>query len=221
MILGRINYLNLLPFYLFLKRYHGRLLQMSNFKKGSPSAINGLYKRRLIDAGFISSIKSRRQKGTNIGIVAKNAVTSVLVLEGEFKADEESATSNALARMLGLKGRVMIGDKALKLYIDGAKTIDLAVEWQNRTGMPFVFSKMCYTKSGKFVKKLSKHFLQKLSRRVPQIVLRDREKKTGIPADQISAYLSRLDYKIDLKAQRALKKFLIMARGYESISYSI
>lgn len=215
MIFGRIDYLNLLPFYLFLKRYHGSLLAMSNFKKGPPSTINRLYKRRLIDAGFISSIKSRNQKGTNLGIIAKNAVTSVLILEGEFKSDDESETSNALAKLLGLKGRVAIGDKALKLYSEGAQAIDLALVWQERYKMPFVFSRLCYTSGKAQIKRIEKQFLRRLTRRIPQIILREKAQKTGIAAAEISAYLKRLDYKIDKRSQMGLHKFLTLTKAQQ------
>jgi chorismate dehydratase len=213
MIFGRIDYLNLLPFYLFLKRYRPHMLHRSNFKKGPPSAINSLYKRRAIDAGFISSIRSRGQKGANLWIIARKAVTSVLVLEGEFKADNESETSNALAKLLGLRGRVAIGDKALKLYSEGAKAVDLALEWQTRYKMPFVFSRLCYTSGDRLIKKIEKQFLRRMTRRVPQSILQDRAKKSGIPAEEIAAYLNRLEYRIDKRAAMALKKFLFLARG--------
>ncbi|MDR0665740.1 MAG: hypothetical protein LBF86_09540 [Helicobacteraceae bacterium] len=213
MIFGRIDYLNLLPFYVFLKRYHPRLLQMSNFKKGPPSAINRLYKRRAIDAGIISSIRSRKQKGANIGLIAHNEVTSVLVLEGDFRADEESETSNALAKLLGLKGRVAIGDKALKLFVGGAKAIDLALEWQKRHKSPFVFARLCYTKGDRLIKRIEKQFFRRMTRRVPQFILQDRAKKSEIAVDEISAYLNRLEYRIDKKAAKALKKFLFLAKG--------
>ncbi|MDR2151277.1 MAG: hypothetical protein LBO72_00500, partial [Helicobacteraceae bacterium] len=179
MIFGRIDYLNLLPFYVFLKRYRPRMLQMSNFKKGPPSAINRLYKRRLIDAGVISSVRSRGQKGANIGIIARRAVTSVLVLEGEFQADSESETSNALAKLLSLKGRVAIGDKALKLFVDGAEAIDLALEWQARYKAPFVFARLCYTSGDRLIKRIERQFFRRMTRRVPQYILQDRAKKSA------------------------------------------
>ncbi|MDR2639376.1 MAG: hypothetical protein LBC09_06050 [Helicobacteraceae bacterium] len=213
MIFGRIDYLNLLPFCLFLKRYYPRLLQMSNFKKGPPSAINRMYKRRVIDAGFISSIRSRGQKGANMGILARKAVTSVLVLEGEFQPDAESETSNALAKLLGLKGRVAIGDKALKLYADGAKAVDLALAWREKYQTQFVFSKLCYTSGGGLIKRLEKRFFRRMTRRIPQYILQDRAKKSAIAAEEIGAYLNRLEYRIDKKAAKALKKFLFLVKG--------
>lgn len=212
MIFGRIDYLNLLPFYLFLKRYHNHLLRLSTAKKGPPSAINRLFKTRRIDAGFISSIKSRGQRGANLGIIARGPVTSVLVIEGEFTKDPESDTSNALAKLLGLQGRVAIGDKALKLYCEGAKAVDLAERWQQQTGMPFVFARLCYNNRGRRIKRLEKQFLRRMTRRIPQTVLKQKAAQSGINPEAIVAYLQRIDYRLDRKAERGLKKFLFLTR---------
>ena len=61
-----------------------------NYKKSYPSFINKQFKKRKIDAAFISSIASRGEKGLNVGIVAKNDVLSVLCILGEPKEDFES-----------------------------------------------------------------------------------------------------------------------------------
>jgi chorismate dehydratase len=201
-----------LPFYIFLKRFYPRVLQCANFKKGAPSEINRLYKRRKIDAGFISSIKSRRQKGTKLGVIARSAVTSVLVLEGDFAEDSESDTSNALARLLGLKGRVAIGDKALKLYLDGAKAVDLALEWQARYKMPFVFSRLCYTSQDRQIRKMERLFLRRFTRRAPSYILLKWASERRIEPQAIKEYLNKLEYRLDLRAARALNKFLFLTR---------
>lgn len=212
MIFGRIDYLNLLPFYLFLKRYHNRLLRLSMAKKGPPSTINRLYKSRRIDAGFISSIKSRGQKGANLGIIARGPVTSVLVLEGQFSKDPESDTSNALAQLLGLKGRVAIGDKALKLYCQGVQAIDLAEAWQRKNKMPFVFARLCYNRGGKQIARLERQFLKYHTRRIPHSLLLEKSRQSGIPPKAILEYLERIDYRLDQKAKRGLSRFLFLTR---------
>ncbi|WP_156922670.1 MqnA/MqnD/SBP family protein [Lebetimonas sp. JH292] len=53
MKIGHINYLNLLPFYQFLKKNNIFMI------KGVPSNINQLYKKRKIEAAFISSIRAK------------------------------------------------------------------------------------------------------------------------------------------------------------------
>ena len=122
MIFGKIDYLNLLPFHVFLKR--SRLSSQDKktieFKKGVPSKLNRDLCCRRIDAAVISSIESRkkRYKKVSLGIVAKGDVKSVLVRKGTAaRPDPASASSNALAGVLGLEGEVLIGDRALKAYL--------------------------------------------------------------------------------------------------------
>ena len=121
MLFGSISYLNLLPFQVFLKRYiSSNATQMSfNYKRAVPSQINKALKRRSVNAAFISSIESRKYKCTNLGIIADKKVYSVLLLKGQNESDPASATSNLLAKVLDLQGKVLIGDAALKHYLDG------------------------------------------------------------------------------------------------------
>lgn len=48
--------------------------------------------------------------------------------------DKESASSNALSQALGLKGEVLIGNKALQFYYSNPKKdfIDLAALWYEK-----------------------------------------------------------------------------------------
>ena len=119
---GKIDYLNLAPFDIFIKAYP----LPSSFKKflhlhrSYPAKLNKDFLFGRIDAGFISSIAgySSHQKGlaTTSGIIAKGAVWSVLVLPHDAKKDYQSATSNALCEVLGLQGEVLIGDRALSRH---------------------------------------------------------------------------------------------------------
>ena len=83
MIFGKIDYLNLLPFHVFLKRSRlsSQDKKIIEFKKGVPSKLNRDLRCRKIDAAVISSIESRkkRYKKVSLGIVAKGDVKSVLV----------------------------------------------------------------------------------------------------------------------------------------------
>ena len=151
MIFGKIEYLNLLPFHLFLKRTlrHG-IEKKAWQKRGSiPSRINRAFETGRIDAAVISSIKSRGRECTDFGIVADGEVMSVLVLPGKNRRDTDSDTSNALADLLGIDGEVMIGDKALRYRLANPdKGIDLAEAWKEETGLPFVFARLCAFGSG-------------------------------------------------------------------------
>lgn len=209
MLFGSISYLNLLPFQVFLKRYisnNAAKMTYSN-KRAVPSVINASFKRKSIHAAFISSIESRKCKCTNLGIIAYKQVYSVLLLKGEDKADPASATSNKLAKVLNLKGEVLIGDAALKYYLEGGKGIDLAKVWNDKTSLPFVFARLCYNKHGNSIKKIAKEF-SKNKTKIPQYILKREAKKRGITAKQLTWYLEYIHYEMDWKSERGLKKFL-------------
>lgn len=209
MLFGSISYLNLLPFQLFLKRQlRDSASKMAfRYKRAVPSQINRSLKRREINAAFISSIESKKCKCTDLGIIANQKVYSVLILEGENESDPASATSNRLATVLGLQGKVLIGDAALKYYLEGGKGIDLAEAWYKKTGLPFVFARLCYNRHRRSIEELAKKFAQKKVK-IPQYILKKEAKKRGITAKQLSWYLEQIYYTMGYKEKRSLKKFL-------------
>jgi len=181
-----------------------------NYKKDFPSSINKAFKKRKIDAAFISSIESARGNFTtlDIGIVANKEIKSVLVKKGTFEADPHSATSNLLAQKLNIQGQVIIGDKALKLYIKDPSTyIDLAREWNKKHQVPFVFARLCVNKNRLFYHKLSKKFL-KSKVKIPSYILNEYALSREIPKKEILNYLNLVSYDIGTKAKRGLKRFL-------------
>ncbi len=212
MLFGKIDYINLLPFYTFTKKNikSSQLKQSIAYKKDFPSAINKKFKSRKIDAAFISSIESKRGNFhcLDIGIVAKKEIQSVLVKEGEFMPDSHSATSNALAKKLGLKGEVIIGDKALRAYIKNPDLyIDLAQAWYEKHQLPFVFAVLCVNKNSHYYEKLSKNFI-KTKVQIPQYILKKYAKSRGISTKNILEYLKLVSYEIGTKEKKSLKKFL-------------
>jgi len=215
MIFGKIEYLNLLPFHVFMKRY-ARSSQQSHalhYKRGVPSQINKAFKTKKVDAAFISSIQSKKCKCLNLGILARKEVQSVLVLPGKSMDDIESATSNVLAKVLKVEGEVIIGDKALKHYLNSEeKGIDLAKLWYERNKLPFVFARLCYHKDEKNYKKLSKQFL-KTSHKIPQYILEKASRNTGISKRDILNYLTLIEYELDQHALLSLKRFLRLANA--------
>ena len=220
MLFGKIDYINLLPFHVFLK---GSSLPHS-FKsscernKAVPSAINQKFKKRRVDAAFISSIESQRKGITPLclGIVAQNEVHSVLIKQGEAHSDPASATSNVLAKVLGLEGEVFIGDRALKLYLENPEAYtDLGQEWHKRYGLPFVFGRLCVNQHHTFYKKLAKRF-GKTRVKIPQYILQEYSKQRGISSKDIREYLTLISYTIAKKEQKALKLFFKKARHTKS-----
>jgi len=202
MIIGKIDYLNLLPFHIFMKKYDVRT------KKGYPSQINRLFDKRLVEAGFISSIKSKNKKCFDAGIIANKKVMSVLVCDGKKIDDIESNTSNVLAKLLNLQGEVIIGDKALQRYFKENKNCkDLAEQWHKKYKLPFVFARFCVNKNHKKYEKLINKFLN-TKVYIPYSVIKKYAKKLDLSTKEIKEYLNLIYYKMGYKEKKSLKKFL-------------
>ncbi|SHO80456.1 Menaquinone via 6-amino-6-deoxyfutalosine step 1 [hydrothermal vent metagenome] len=214
MTFGSIEYLNLLPFQLFLKKYlkNSNIYQGLRYKRDVPSIINKRFKKRIIDAAFISSIESNRCKCTNIGIVASREVRSVFVIPySDDILDSASASSNKLAKVLGLNGEVIIGDRALRYYLDGVEMVDLATEWYKRYRLPFVFARLCYNSHQKEIERIAKEFIYN-NVRIPQYILKKEAKKRGISPKELTEYLSFIHYDINYKSDRAFRLFIKRAK---------
>ena len=183
------------------------------YKRAVPSQINKALKRREVNAAFISSVTSSKCKCTDLGIIAHQKVYSVLLLEGSNESDPASATSNQLAHVLKLKGKVLIGDDALKYYLAGGEAIDLAEAWHEKTGLPFVFARLCYNKHTNTIQKLAREFA-KTKVKIPQYILKKEAKKRDITPKQLIWYLEHIHYKMDDKAKKSLKLFLKKVNSY-------
>jgi len=182
--------------------------QMSfRYKRDVPARINRALRRRRINAAFVSTAASRNLHCTEAGIVAKGSVYSVLLLPGEHSDDPASASSNALAKMLGLEGRVLIGDAALRHYLDGGEGIDLAKAWYDKTGLPFVFARLCCNRHCDKVDALARRFVRSRTR-IPRYILVREARKRGITPAQLQWYLRHIHYTVDRDARLSLKRFM-------------
>jgi chorismate dehydratase len=208
-LFGSINYLNLLPFQLFLKRHlPSNASKMSfRYKRAVPSKINQDFRRKKVHAAFVSSVVSKKNRCTDLGIIAEKKVYSVLLLEGENATDPASETSNALARILNLQGKVIIGDAALKHYLTHQEGLDLAEAWYEKTKLPFVFARLCYNNHIQAIQKLA-HRFAKSKIQIPQYILKQEARKRGITPKELLWYLEHIKYKMDYRSKRALKRFL-------------
>ncbi len=208
-VFGKIEYLNLLPFHLFMKRFT-RSSQQSmsmDYYKDVPAKTNKKFLSRKVDAAFISSIRAKNQKYVNLGIIAKKEVLSVLVAPSETNTqDSESETSNLLAKILHVKGEVLIGDKALRHYLQNKPHVDLAKLWHEKYKLPFVFALLCYHNDKALYKKIEKNFL-KTKIKIPRYILREASMRTGISQENILNYLKYISYNFDKKAKNGLEKF--------------
>lgn len=216
MIFGKIDYINLLPFNIYIKKNikSTQIKSIINYKKSYPANINKKYRKKQIDSAFISSIASRNQKCLDLGIIAKREVNSVLVIKGENKKDNESETSNALAKVLKIDGQVIIGDKALRYYHnnpDKEEYVDLAKEWVDKYNLPFVFARLCFNKNEKYLKKCVKNF-DKRKIKIPRYILKQYAQRSGISEKNILEYLKLIDYKMGIKEKKSLKLFLKLTK---------
>ncbi|MCF6340935.1 MAG: hypothetical protein L3J10_09345 [Sulfurimonas sp.] len=209
MVFGKIEYLNLLPFHVFMKRFTKSTQQSMSmhYKRGVPAKINKEFLSRRIDAAFISSISATKSRHVNLGIIAKKEVFSVLVIPSANDINDiESATSNVLVKLLNVKGEVLIGDKALKYYLSNKPHVDLATEWNKKYNLPFVFALLCFHKDKKIYKNIEKNFL-KQKVKVPQYILKRASKRTDISTKDILHYLKYISYELNPKAKKGLLKF--------------
>jgi chorismate dehydratase len=216
---GSISYLNLLPFQIFFKKNisNCHIKKLVSFNKSYPSIINRKFLQKKIDAAFISSIKSKNQKCTNLGIISYKEVYSVFLIPNkDFINDLESDTSNMLAKILNLKGKIIIGDKALKLYLHNKNENlkDLSLEWYKKYKLPFVFARLCFNKKSKRIKKLVKKFSYTKTK-IPQYYLKKEASKKGISEKDLLWYLDNIYYKIGWREEKALKLFLKKAKRFK------
>lgn len=212
MVFGKIDYINLLPFHVFLKQSSlpSTFKRSCEHQKDVPSAINHKLRKRKVNAAIISSIESKRAsiKPLNIGIIAKKNVKSVIVKKGVSKKDPASATSNMLADVLGIEGEVFIGDRALRLYLkEPTAYVDLAQTWNAKYHLPFVFARLCVNAHEHFFAKLAKRFVQRPIK-IPRYILQQYASKRDISMHDIKEYLKLISYTIGAKEQKALFIFL-------------
>lgn len=209
MVFGKIEYLNLLPFHVFMKRFTKSSQQSAtmHYYKGVPAKTNKKFLLRRVDAAFISSIRAKKHSHVNLGIIAKERVLSVLVApKSTHISDAESETSNILAKILDQKGEVLIGDKALRFYLKGEPHVDLAQKWNEKYRLPFVFAILCYHKDRELYKTIEKNFLKNRVK-IPQYILREASSRTKVSQKDILYYLTHISYNLDLKAKKGVKRF--------------
>ena len=216
MVFGKIEYLNLLPFHVFMKRFlrYSGMKQSMEYHKSVPAKINEKFAAKRVDGAYISSINSRKCRSPKLGIIAKKEVRSVLVIPHlPNQNDAESATSNALAKILGLKGKILIGDKALRYALENDDYIDMAALWYERTRLPFVFATLCFNKKSAFAKRVEKHFARQAHFiKIPRYILQKAAKKSAVPPKDVLGYLQLIEYTFDTKSRKSLQKFLDKAK---------
>ena len=178
-----------------------------HYYRDVPAKTNKKFISRKVDAAFISSIRAKGKQHVNLGIIAKKEVLSVLVAPSkDTMSDTESETSNVLAKILGVQGKVLIGDKALRYYLEGKEHTDLAKEWRKKHNLPFVFALLCYHKDKALYKKIERNFLKRRVK-IPRYILDEASRRTDVAHNDIVKYLEHISYNVDKKAKKGLDRF--------------
>ena len=191
-----------------------QMKQSFPYRRDVPSRINKAFQKRAVNAAFISSIASEKCRCTDLGIIADGPVYSVFIVPGKNEKDSESASSNVLAQVLQLRGKVLIGDKALQYFLSGGEGIDLAEQWKKETGLPFVFARLCYNRYGDRIEKLALDFSRQHTK-IPQTLLKKEARRRGISGRELQWYLAHIHYKMDYRAKKSLRLFLRKSRTTE------
>lgn len=210
---GKISYLNLLPFDIFIKKYpiQSSFKMFINHHTNYPAKLNKDFLHKRIDAGFISSIAGVKANKTKSGIIAYGAVWSVIAINRDNKLDYQSASSNILSQILNVKGEILIGDRALRYIIEHNDYIDLGERWHQKHSLPFVFGLLCCNKNTAFYNKLSNTF-NKSKPKIPHYILQIRAVEAKLPKQFIKEYLNHIHYKVTAKAQKSLNIFYRQVR---------
>ncbi len=209
---GKIDYLNLAPFDVFIKKYpiQNSFKLFINHHKSYPAKLNKEFLFKKIDAGFISSIAGVKARKTKSAIISYGEVWSVIAIKKGNQLDYQSASSNALSAILKINGEILIGDRALKYKLNNHKLdkdyIDLGLEWYKKHKLPFVFGLLCYNKNENFYTKLSQSFNAK-NIKIPYYLLQEYSKKTDITKNDINKYLKHIHYKMSNKSKVSLYRF--------------
>ena len=222
---GLPSYLNVLPLALFVKKSRLSAAQKAAISKAAkvPSALNKALLKGKLNGALSSSIASAapRYKRLNLGICAYKKVNSVLVKKNSSaKADSASASSNALASVLGFKAEVLIGDRALKALFDEPDNyIDLASTWYKSTHLPFTFGHFaCHKNSLAKYQRFFAPFLKESNTaskrlKIPFILAQKEAEKRGISLQFLRQYLSLIYYEMGVKENKARLSFLRKARS--------
>lgn len=214
---GKISYINLLPFDVFIKKYPttAPFKLFLGLKKSYPASLNHDFLMRRIDAGFISSIAAyfpaRKHCASYAGIISHGAVWSVIVMPNSQKEDYQSASSNALAKVLGLNGEVLIGDRALRYKLAGKPHIDMGEKWWEKHHLGFCFGRLCFNTHRAFYTNLANSFIKKRIK-IPYYILRERAKQSDVSPKDILGYLEHIHYRIGKKEKLALARFYASLR---------
>lgn len=233
MKIGRISYLNVVPFYEALEAERGPFVQ------GSPAYLAKVARDGHLDAAPLPLaetfyIEDEFEPVSNFGVACKGPVGSVLLFSrrpfdeltgARLLFTPDSITSAALARYLldragnqdysvergdqvkGYDGYMAIGDRALQAAQDPpfAHVTDLSERWFDLTHLPFVFARWMIRKSVPLPakKKLAESLAQSLT--LPPTITE--ANSAGLSPRAAREYLSHIIYRLDAECLKSVELF--------------
>ncbi|MDX9960446.1 MAG: hypothetical protein RBS32_03070, partial [Aliarcobacter sp.] len=75
----------------------------------------------------------------------------------------------------------------------------------------FVFADLCFNSNKIALTKLTKNFNKKHIK-IPQYILEQYSKRSGVSKSNISEYLKKIDYDLGIKEKRSIKLFLKLTK---------
>jgi len=233
MNIGRISYLNVLPF------YHSLEGDWGPFVEGTPAHLAKLARDGSLDAAPLPLVETfyiedEFEPLSNFGVACKGPVGSVLLFsrkpfdeltEARLLFTSDSVTSAALTRYLldragnhdyhvergdqhkGFDGYMAIGDRALRAAADPpfAHVTDLSERWFQLTHLPFVFARWMIRKAVPAAdkKRLAEHLAHSLS----VIPIIPDINSAGLSPRAAREYLSHIIYRLDAQCLKGIELF--------------
>ena len=234
MIIGRIDYLNVFPFYHALEED-----LWGPFACGSPRRLGEIARAGELDAAplpivDVFDLEDEFEPLGHWGIACRGAVGSVLLFSrkpiselshARLLCTGESSTSVVLARQMleemgsidvqiergdepeSFDGYLVIGDRALLLDSDHSfeYRTDLCELWFKRTQLPFVFARWVVRKSVSSAQKFQ--LAAALDASVNAQWPSEIPNQAGLTSGAARAYLNNMIYRLDSECESAIKRF--------------
>ena len=185
---------------------------VSDFCIGADGTVDSVKLFSEVPLNEIEKIVLDYQSQTSVAL-AKILAAKRWNIYPEFIEAKEGFEKN----IFGKNGAVVIGDRALHMQGKFKYSFDLAGEWKELTGMPFVFA--CWISNKKLPDDFLKKFNQAIGKGVHEIPLLIREMKPeNKNSIHVEDYLqNKISYTYDKRKKDALKLFLNYLKNLKQI----